>query len=128
MQKEARMRWRRLVAGCVVLGAVGRAPMQAGQSGPMMIPGVSQDRPFDPSHKQETPDAGRIRMQEEQAKRVNDERQKKLVSDTAKLYELAGELKEQVGKSDKNTLSVDVVKKAEEIERLARSVKEKMRG
>ena len=67
-------------------------------------------------------------MQEEQAKRVNDDRQKKLVSDTARLYELAGELKEQVAKSDKNTLSVDVVKKAEEIERLARSVKEKMRG
>ena len=67
-------------------------------------------------------------MQEEQAKRVNDERQKRLVADTAKLYELAGELKEQVGKSDKDTLSVDVVKKAEEIERLARSVKDKMRG
>lgn len=67
-------------------------------------------------------------MQEEQAKKVNDERQKRLAADTARLYELAGELKEQVGRSDKNTLSVDVVKKAEEIERLARSVKEKMRG
>ena len=128
MQREARMRWRRMVAGCVALGALGSVPMRAGQSGPMMMPGASQDRPFDPNRKQEPPDAGRIRMQEEQAKRVNDERQKKLVSDTAKLYELAGELKEQVGKSDKNTLSVDVVKKAEEIERLARSVKEKMRG
>ncbi len=67
-------------------------------------------------------------MQEEQAKKVNDERQKKLVSDTAKLYEMAAELKEEVAKSDKNTLSVDVVKKAEEIERLAKSVKDKMRG
>ena len=102
--------------------------MHAWQAGTWGAPGASQDRPFDPNHRQEPPDPGRVRMQEEQAKKVNDERQKKLGSDTAKLYEMAGELKDEVAKSDKNTLSVDVVKKAEEIERLARSVKDKMRG
>ena len=69
-----------------------------------------------------------MRLQEEQTKKMNDERQKRLEGDTAKLFELAGELKEQVAKSDKHMLSVDVVKKADEIERLARSVKDKMRG
>lgn len=119
---------RRGVKGLLVLAVVGGGSLMAGQNGNWSLPGSSQDRPLDGTHRQEPPDAGRIRMQEEQAKKVNDERQKRLVTDTARLYELAGELKEQVGRSDKNTLSVDVVKKAEEIERLARSVKEKMRG
>ena len=122
------MRWRREVLLVAVLTAAGVAPMLAGQTGTWVTPAGPQDRPIDPNHRQEPPDPGRVRMQEEQAKKVNDERQKKLVSDTAKLYEMAAELKEEVAKSDKNTLSVDVVKKAEEIERLARSVKDKMRG
>lgn len=122
------MRWRRGVQGWLMLAAIGGSSLVAGQTGSWTAPSGAQDRPFDPTHRQEPPDPGKVRMQEEQAKRVNDERQKRLVADTAKLYELAGELKEQVGKSDKNTLSVDVVKKAEEIERLARSVRDKMRG
>ncbi len=122
------MRWRRGLLGTVVMSALGSVSLHAGQSGAWAVPNASQDRPFDPNHKNEPPDPLRVRLQEDQAKKVNEERQKKLVTDTAKLYELAAELKEQVGKSDKNTLSVDVVKKAEEIERLARSVKDKMRG
>ena len=38
------------------------------------------------------------------------------------------ELKEEVSKSNKDTLSIDVVKKAAEIEKLAKSVKDRMRG
>ena len=60
--------------------------------------------------------------------RVNDERQKELVADTAKLLALAQQLQAEVDKSNKDQLSVSVVKKAEEIEKLARSVKDKMRG
>jgi hypothetical protein len=37
-------------------------------------------------------------------------------------------LKQYVDKSNENTLSLDVVKKAEEIEKLARSVKDKMKA
>ena len=37
-------------------------------------------------------------------------------------------LKEQVDESDKNILSVDMIKKAEEIEKLAHSVKERIKG
>jgi len=63
-----------------------------------------------------------------QAEMRNDERQKRLVSDTEKLLALATELHQDVGKTDKHILSVDVVKRAEEIEKLARSVKERMKG
>jgi len=51
-----------------------------------------------------------------------------LKSDTDKLLKLAVELKDYVDKSNENVLSVDVLKKADEIERLAHSVKDKMKG
>ena len=67
-------------------------------------------------------------QKEKQAKLQSEERQKQLVADTDKLLQLANELHTDVGKTDKNVLSVDVIKKAEEIEKLAHAVKVKMRG
>ena len=66
-------------------------------------------------------------MMEKLEKRRNDQRQEQLVKDTNKLLALATELKSQVDKTNKNMLSVDVVKKAEEIEKLAKNVKDRMR-
>ena len=66
-------------------------------------------------------------MQEQIAKNRNNQRQQQLVADTTKLLALATELKEEVDKTNKDTLSLNVVKKAEEIEKLAKAVKEKMR-
>ena len=62
------------------------------------------------------------------AKKANQARQADLKRDTEKLLKLATELKESVDKTNESTLSVDVVKKAEEIEKLAHSVKDKMKG
>lgn len=67
-------------------------------------------------------------MEKEMVKRANQERQAQLKRDAEKLFKLASELKDSVEKSNENTLSLDVVKKAEEIEKLAHSVKEKMKG
>ena len=67
-------------------------------------------------------------MVQEQAKMRNNDRQKQLVLDTQRLLALANELKSDVDKSNKDTLSLDVIRKADEIEKLARSVKEKMKG
>ena len=68
------------------------------------------------------------KMQEQAAKSRNSERQKRLVTDTETLLRLATELKQDVDKTDKNTLSVDVIRKAEEIEKLAHNVRERMKG
>jgi hypothetical protein len=65
---------------------------------------------------------------DQQEKLRNNDRQKRLVADTDKLLVLATDLKAQVDKSTKDTLSVDVIKKADEIEKLAHSVKERMKG
>ena len=48
-------------------------------------------------------------------------------NDTDKLFQLATELKTAVDKSNENLLSLDVVRKADEVEKLAKKVKEKMK-
>ena len=67
-------------------------------------------------------------MEASQARLRNADRQKQLVLDTQKLLTLANELKVEVDKSTKDTMSLDVIRKADEIEKLAHSVKEKMKG
>jgi hypothetical protein len=67
-------------------------------------------------------------MERDMAKQANKERWEQLKRDTDSLLKLATELKEHVDKSNENTLSLAVIKKAEQIEKLAHSVKEKMKG
>jgi len=55
-------------------------------------------------------------------------RQAQIAADTEKLYQMAQELKAEVAKSNKDILSIAVVKKADEIEKLAKSLKERMRS
>ncbi len=78
--------------------------------------------------QQREEDEMREKMEKEQAKKLNEERFENLKRDTDKLLKLSTELKEYVDKANKDTLSLDVIKKAEEIEKLAKSVKEKMKG
>jgi hypothetical protein len=68
------------------------------------------------------------KLQREQAKKLNKQRHDDLKRDTDRLLELATQLKQYVDKSNENILSVEVVKKADEIDKLARSVRDKMRG
>jgi len=100
----------------VVLFSVG----SAGQSG-----GSSPSPP--PFHQPAPDDEDRARA-EELAKKANQERQAQLKRDTDDLLKLATELKQYVDKSNENILSMDVIRKADEIEKLAHNVKEKMKG
>ena len=68
------------------------------------------------------------RLEHDQAKLRNVDRQKQIVADTQKLVTLTSELNAAVEKSNKDTLSPDVIHKADEIEKLAKSVREKMKG
>ena len=67
------------------------------------------------------------RVAEQQARSRNSERQKRLESDTDKLVDLVNDLKQQV-QEDKKLSPADLSKRAEEIEKLARSVKDRMKG
>ncbi len=78
-----------------------------------------------PQGEQEKPDP-ELEKKMEKARRKD--RYAGLKRDSEKLLELATELKQQVDRSGENVLSMDVVRKCEEIEKLAKSVRTKMRG
>jgi hypothetical protein len=86
-----------------------------------------QTQAHDPLDIPEDP-ARRAAMEKEMIKKANQERQAQLRRDTERLYRLSSELKQYVDKSSENTLSLEVIKKAEEIEKLAHSVRDKMKG
>jgi hypothetical protein len=119
-----------VIVGAVLMTTAGSSRMSGGQFQPLpgqsgRVPGQQQKTGvFDP----EDPDPMAPRRDQKQAQLRNEDRQKRLVADTDKLLTLATDLKEQVDKSTKDTLSVDVIKKADEIEKLAHSVKERMKG
>jgi hypothetical protein len=73
-------------------------------------------------------DDARARVVHDMEKKAAKDRVAALRTDTDRLLKLSVELKSYVDKSDENVLSLDVIKKAEEIEKLAKSVKDKMKG
>lgn len=116
-----------LIAGILLpvaggFGAQSSVP-PVGATEPMRGPAGRRMGPPDPVE-----DQMRARLEKEAAKKWNKERHAALKKDTDKLLELATQLKQQVDKSNENILSLDVVKKAEEIEKLAHSVREKMKS
>ena len=131
----AKLRWRAgvgialLLAGSWVaisrtgLYAIAAAQIQQQQG---QMPTISQPPSFGEPPNPSDPMARQQQQRMEKAR--NADRQKQLEEDTDKLLTLAKELKEEVDKSNKDTLSIDVVKKAVAIEKLAKSVKDRMRG
>lgn len=125
-----RFRRRALLSG-VLLAALLSIPAagQASGQAPSQAPGqpAAPGSGFPPqiqASDQETQD----RIQKDMAKKANQERQAQLKRDTEHLLKMATELKQYVDKTNENTLSMEVIRKAEEIEKLAHSVKEKMKG
>jgi len=79
---------------------MGRRP---GQPDPLSDP-MNQPPPFDP-------------------KKLQEHNQKTIVQDIQRLYKLAGELKDEVEKTDSTiTLSLPMIQKAKEVEKLAKQI------
>lgn len=72
-------------------------------------------------------DPAQKEMQDRMVREANKKRQQDIRDDTDKLFQLATELKAAVDKTNENLLSLDVIHKAEEVEKLAKKVKEKMK-
>ena len=115
----------------LVLVTAGLVWAQQSASSPQTRPETSSD----PAPPDQDPSAKPDQAQDQKpaaapdAKPLTPEeaRQAQIVADTNKLYQLAQELQAEVAKSSKNTLSLAVVKKAAEVERLAKSLKERMK-
>ncbi|MEO6982509.1 MAG: hypothetical protein ABI072_05280 [Edaphobacter sp.] len=122
---------RSAVAGVVFLlmvtsGWVGRGQMSQQPLGP-----VGRPNPGLPSIDGRNPNDHDVisgRIVEQQTRSRNSDRQKRLVDETNRLVSLAEDLKLQVEKGNKDVTSVDSAKKAEEIEKLAKSVRDRMKG
>jgi hypothetical protein len=114
-----------LAAG--LAGSAGR-PQKPGQNpSPIQNPGQAAPDPLgDPNSKMNLPPFAS--QEEKQAKMREEERQKRLVADTDRLLALATQLHADVARTDRHILSIDVVKRADEIEKLAHSVKEREKG
>jgi hypothetical protein len=73
-------------------------------------------------------DPVRTHMDAERMKAMNDDRHKKLAADVDRLSALISELKSSVDKANKDELSVEVIRKAQEIEKLAHDVQSRMKN
>ena len=69
----------------------------------------------------------RQKMERDQIKALNKERQEALKKDTDKLFKLASELKESVDKTNEHILSVQVINKTDQIEKLAKEIRKRMK-
>jgi len=104
-----------------------------GAAQPGQQPPTNTGKPNQPTEANRPPGVNQqVEMRDQQGKELspvagNEERKKQISDDSAKLLKLATELKSEVDKTTKDTLSLNVIRKAGEIESLARSVKEKMK-
>ncbi len=112
-----------MILACVLI------PVAACAQQPQPVPSVRQPALSDDSDSLSSPprDPEQVRMLREMSKDRNAQRQKEIVADTNQLMDLVRQLKNAVDKSNKNELSLSVVNTAAEIEKLAKSVKDKMR-
>jgi hypothetical protein len=93
---------------------------------------MSQENPVangpvrpDPSAPTATVDKTPKQLQTDDA---NAKRKKQIADESSKLLTMAMALKAEVDKTTKDTLSLRVIRRAEEIEKLAHSVKEEMKA
>lgn len=108
-----------LAAACCALPA--RAQQSSGTppiTSPDRLPDIGNAPPTDTSDSH---------ILHDMAKERSIMRQKEIIADTNRLLDLAKQLKAAVDKSNKDQLSLSVVDTANEIEKLAKTVKEKMR-
>jgi hypothetical protein len=114
-----------IVATALLVPLAAHAQQQSSPTVPIQPPHMGADssgfgntNPRDPEQARMLKDMGRER---------NAMRQKQIVDETNQLLDLANKLKDAVDKSSKDQLSLEVVNTATEIEKLAKTVKEKMR-
>lgn len=121
-----------VAAAVVACGVLIALAQQGSQNTSSAIP-AHPEKPYLLPEANRLPDVNdQMKLNEQQQKKAsfeaaNKERQKQIADDAARLLQLATELKSEVDKTDKDTLSLNVIRKAETIEKLAKGVKEKMK-
>lgn len=103
-------------AGMASVGAWFAAAQDASQRDPSKTT-PSGESPRDP------------KLDSQQAKSLLEQNQKDMKKNIERLFELASQLKDEVEKTDATTtLSIAMLRKTEEIEKLARSIRDRAKG
>jgi hypothetical protein len=124
-----------VVVMLMVGGGLRTVPVAAQQQNPGAPPssqGISvPTRPSshmpDMATSDAAPDPMRAEMREKMIRTANEQRHKKMLDDANKMVQLANELKADVEKAQNDELSVGVLKKAAEVEKLAHDVQQRMK-
>ena len=124
---------RDFLTGLVVTGAIGGVWLSIAQGAQLpQAPQAPQapQPPRSPQDKNGPPDASSDNPNLPSVeKRMLEENEKDIKKKVEKLYELATQLKAEVDKTDSSkVLSVGMLKKAEEIEKLARDIRNRSKG
>ncbi len=114
-----------MLAGVLLILALNARSAMAQVVEPSQVPDASTSGS---QRQREAEDPWTQQQRREMLKKQNSQRQQDIKKDTDQLLELATELKEYVDKTNENIISLDVIKKAEQIEKLAHAVKDKMKG
>ena len=114
-----------LLGGLAATASLGIAAAQFVGSSPTTVNG--QLPGLDRGHSADEPPFAAREMQERQLKRLREEHQKEVFSDTDRLVRLATALKAEVEKRDK-TVPPDAVKNVDEIGKLAKRVSERIKS
>jgi nitric oxide reductase activation protein len=123
----------RLVAAAGFMAIAALAMLTGAAQPALQAPSQNPDKPYLLPEANRLPDANeQMKMRDKQATQqsfdeANAERKKQLSEDSAKLLSLAMALKVEVDKTNKDLLSLNVIRRADEIEKLAHNVKEKMK-
>lgn len=112
-----------LLGGLALTASLGIAAAQFNASSPTTNGQLQQ---LDRAHGTDEPPFAAREMQEKQLKRLREEHQKEVFSDTDRLVHLATALKAQVEKRDK-TVAPDAIKDVDEIGKLAKRVSERIK-
>lgn len=118
-----------VVSGTGLCMGSGVAHAQRNQQPPKMPPYMQPGANNLPADQPAiAPDPMRVKLDADRMKALNDDRHKKLAADVDRLVSLTNELKTDVDKTTKDQLSLDVIKKAQEIEKLAHDVQSRMKN
>jgi hypothetical protein len=112
-----------LLGGMAIIASLGIAAAQFNAPSPTSNGQVQQ---LDRAHGTDEPPFVAREMQERQMKRLREEHQKEVFSDTDRLVKLATDLKTEVEKRDK-AAAPDVQKDVDEIGKLAKRVSERIK-
>lgn len=109
-----------IVAICVIVGSAGFASAQQGRmpTFPLQI---------QPADTAVVPNTIGDAFHQQQVIAASAQRQVEIRRDTEKMLQLTQQLQEELLKSSSSVMSLDALKKAQEIEKLAKSVKLKMK-